>query len=126
MADVAIVGVGLHPFGRFPGKTALRMGADAARLALADAGLSWRDIQFAIGGSYEVDQPDAVVAEIGLTEVQFTNVYRARCRTRYASCRGQGRTPPTQTSRSHPRSLMVVRSGVQECRGPRPAKARTT
>src|SRR5215468_9398544 len=75
MADVAIVGVGLHPFGRFPGKTALRMGADAARLALADAGLSWRDIQFAVGGSYEVDQPDAVVAEIGLTGVQFTNVY---------------------------------------------------
>ncbi|MFD0852550.1 thiolase family protein, partial [Actinomadura adrarensis] len=28
-----------------------------------------------MGGSYEVDQPDAVVAELGLTGVQFTNVY---------------------------------------------------
>jgi acetyl-CoA acetyltransferase len=75
MSEVAIIGVGLHPFGRFPGKTALRMGAEAARLALADAGVSWTDIQFAVGGSYEVDQPDAVVAELGLTGVQFTNVY---------------------------------------------------
>lgn len=75
MSEVAIIGVGLHPFGRFPGKTALRMGAEAARRALADAGLEWTDIQFAVGGSYEVDQPDAVVAELGLTGVQFTNVY---------------------------------------------------
>jgi len=75
MPDVAIIGVGLHPFGRFPGKTALAMGAEAARAALADAGLSWTDIQFAVGGSYEVDQPDSVVAELGLTGIQFTNVY---------------------------------------------------
>ena len=34
MEDVAIVGVGLHPFGRFPGKTAIDMGADAIHSAL--------------------------------------------------------------------------------------------
>jgi len=73
--DVAIIGVGLHPFGRFPGKPALSMGAEAARAALADAGLTWADMQFAVGGSAEVDQPDAVVAELGLTGIQFTNVY---------------------------------------------------
>jgi acetyl-CoA acetyltransferase len=38
--DVAVIGVGLHPFGRFEGKTAMEMGADAIRLALADAGIS--------------------------------------------------------------------------------------
>ncbi|MEU6750853.1 thiolase family protein [Spirillospora sp. NPDC046719] len=75
MPDVAIIGVGIHRFGRFPGKPALAMGAEAARDALADAGLAWTDVQFAVGGSYEVDQPDAVVAELGLTGVQFTNVY---------------------------------------------------
>ena len=75
MPEVAIVGVGMHPFGRFPGKTALSMGAEAARAALADAGLSFADIQFAVGGSYEVDQPDAVVSDLGLTGLQFTNVY---------------------------------------------------
>jgi len=73
--DVAIIGVGLHPFGRFPGKPALGMAADAARAALADAGLTWADMQFAVGGSAEVDQPDAVVAELGLTGIQITNVY---------------------------------------------------
>jgi acetyl-CoA C-acetyltransferase len=73
--EVAIIGVGIHPFGRFPGKSALTMGAIAARSALADAGLAWTDMQFAVGGSSEVDQPDAVVADLGLTGIPFTNVY---------------------------------------------------
>ena len=75
MTDVAIIGVGIHPFGRFPGKPALSMATDAARMALEDAGVAWTDLGFAVGGSREVDQPDAVVAELGLTGVQFTNVY---------------------------------------------------
>src|ERR671935_3215152 len=73
--DVAIVGVGLHPFGRFPGVSGIDMGAIAIRRALADAGVEWRDIQFAFGGSYEVDNPDAVVALLGLTGIPFTDVY---------------------------------------------------
>ena len=51
------------------------MGAIAIRRALADAGVEWRDIQFAFGGSYEVDNPDAVVALLGLTGIPFTDVY---------------------------------------------------
>ena len=74
-ADVAIVGVGLHPFGRFSGVSGIEMGAVAIRRALADAGVEWRDIQFAFGGSYEVDNPDAVVALLGLTGIPFTDVY---------------------------------------------------
>jgi acetyl-CoA C-acetyltransferase len=73
--DVAIVGVGLHPFGRFPGVSAIEMGAVAIRRALADAGVEWRDIQFAFAGSNEVDNPDAVVALMGLTGIPFTDVY---------------------------------------------------
>ena len=73
--DVAIVGVGLHPFGRFAGVSGIDMGAIAIRRALADAGVEWRDIQFAFGGSYEVDNPDAVVALMGLTGIPFTDVY---------------------------------------------------
>ena len=74
MVDVAIVGVGLHPFGRFP-VSAIEMGAIAVRRALADAGVEWREIQFAFAGSYEVDNPDAVVALLGLTGIPFNNVY---------------------------------------------------
>jgi acetyl-CoA acetyltransferase len=73
--DVAIIGVGLHPFGRFGETTAIEMGAIAIRRALADAGVEWREIQFAYGGSYEVDNPDAVVALLGLTGIPFTDVY---------------------------------------------------
>jgi acetyl-CoA acetyltransferase len=73
--DVAIVGVGLHPFGRFPGMSGIDMGAVAIRRALADAGVEWKDIQFGFAGSYEVDNPDAVVALLGLTGIPFTNVY---------------------------------------------------
>ena len=49
MHDVAIIGVGLHPFGRFEGKTAMEMGVDAIGAAVTDAGLDWRDIQFGVG-----------------------------------------------------------------------------
>src|SRR5438034_2544325 len=73
--DVAIVGVGLHPFGRFGDVSGIEMGAVAIRRALTDAGIAWRDIQFAFGGSYEVDNPDAVVALMGLTGIPFTDVY---------------------------------------------------
>ena len=74
-ADVAIIGVGLHPFGRFPGKSAIEMGAAAARLAMKDAGLEWRDVQFAFGGSYEVDNPDSIVNQLGMTGIPFFNMY---------------------------------------------------
>lgn len=75
--DVAIIGVGLHPFGRFEGKTAMQMGVDAIRAALGDAGLEWKDIQFAVGGSWEVANPDAIVSLMGLTGLPFTNVFNA-------------------------------------------------
>jgi acetyl-CoA C-acetyltransferase len=73
--DVAIIGVGLHPFGRFGPKSAIDMGADAVRAALADAGIAWSDVQFAFGGSFEVDNPDAVTSRLGLTGIPFMDVY---------------------------------------------------
>jgi acetyl-CoA C-acetyltransferase len=75
MDDVAIIGVGLHPFGRFGSKSAIDMGADAIRAALADAGAEWRDVQVAFGGSFEVDNPDAVTGRLGLTGIPFMDVY---------------------------------------------------
>jgi acetyl-CoA acetyltransferase len=84
MEPVAIVGVGMHPFGRFPGKSAVAMGAEAVQLALADAGASWRDVQFAFGGSYEVDNPDTIVGLLGPTGIPFTNVYNG-CATAASS-----------------------------------------
>jgi acetyl-CoA C-acetyltransferase len=75
MHEVAIIGVGLHPFGRFAGKSAIDMGAEAIRTALRDAGADWKDVQFAFGGSFEVDNPDAVVGQLGCTGIPFMDVY---------------------------------------------------
>jgi acetyl-CoA acetyltransferase len=77
--DIAIVGVGLHPFGRFPERSALDLGLSAARQALSDAGLRWDDVQFAVGGSLGSTQgtsaaPDTMVGRLGLTGVPFVNV----------------------------------------------------
>src|SRR6476661_3975787 len=76
MNDVAIIGVGLHPFGRFD-KTAMEMGAEAIQFALTDARVDWKDIQFGFGGSHEVSNPDAVTRLVGLTGITFTNVFNA-------------------------------------------------
>lgn len=47
--EVAILGVGMHPWGKW-GKNFVEYGVKAARDALADAGLAWKDIQFVSGG----------------------------------------------------------------------------
>ena len=47
MRQVAIVGVGIHPFGRFGEKPWEEIGIVAAQEALQDAGLKWEDIQAA-------------------------------------------------------------------------------
>ena len=42
--DVAIVGIGMHPFGRHDGVTGMEQGAVAIRNACADAGVEWGDL----------------------------------------------------------------------------------
>jgi acetyl-CoA C-acetyltransferase len=72
--DVAIVGIGIHKFGRTEGVSGRAMGVHAAREALADAGLSWSDVQIAYGGSYSAGDADTLVSDLGLTGVPFINV----------------------------------------------------
>ncbi|TPG36454.1 thiolase family protein [Mycolicibacterium hodleri] len=73
--DVAIIGTGLHPFGRHGDKLALEMGADAAKDALADAGTEWSAVQTAFVGSYEVSNPDAITGWLGLTGIPVRGVF---------------------------------------------------
>jgi len=72
--EVAVVGAGIHPFGRHEGVTGLAMGAYAVRAALADAGVAWADVQFAYGGSEDAGNADTMVAELGPTGLPFVNV----------------------------------------------------
>jgi acetyl-CoA acetyltransferase len=79
-ADVAVVGLGIHPFGRHEGVSGLEMAAVAARGALGDAGVGWDDVDFAVGGSDAAGNADTSVAVLGLTGVPFINV-RNGCAT---------------------------------------------
>jgi acetyl-CoA acetyltransferase len=74
---VAIVGVGIHPFGRTPGKSGLQQGAFAARQALREAGVEWKQMQFGYGGSYSSGNADSLGNELGLTGAPFTNILNA-------------------------------------------------
>ena len=71
--DVAIVGIGMHPFGRHE-ISGMEQGAIAVRTACADAGINWQDVQFAVGGSMAAGNPDRMVSMLGLTGLQFVNV----------------------------------------------------
>ena len=74
MVDVAIVGIGMHAFGRHEGVTGMEQGAIAVRRAVANAGVEWKDMQFAFGGSRAAGDPDRMVSMLGLTGLQFINV----------------------------------------------------
>lgn len=72
--DVAIIGIGIHPFGRTEGVSGLEQGVVAARQALKDTSLEWSNMQFAYGGSSAAGKADTMVSKLGLTGLQFINV----------------------------------------------------
>lgn len=78
--DVCVVGGGTTRFGRHEDLTGLDLAEQAVREALGDAGLSWSDVDFAVGGSNVSGKPDSLVARLGLTGLPFTTV-RNGCAT---------------------------------------------
>lgn len=80
MSDVYIVGTDMIRFGRFPQRTVEDLGAEAALLALADAGLSIRDMQAVYCGN--LGQANGAVGQrilkqMGQTGVPVVNVANA-------------------------------------------------
>ncbi|MDT9699475.1 lipid-transfer protein [Streptomyces sp. P17] len=80
--DVAVLGVGLHPWGKW-GRRFVEYGAVAARAALADAGLEWRDVRSIVGadtvrGGYPGYVAGATFAKaLGWQGARVTSVYAA-------------------------------------------------
>ena len=74
MTELVVVGIGIHPFGRTDGASGLDQAAYATRQALRDAGVDWKDIGFAVGGTMDGGTPDTVVSQLGLTGLPFINV----------------------------------------------------
>jgi acetyl-CoA acetyltransferase len=68
-SDIAIIGVGIHPFGRYQDRSALEMGAVAIGRALRDAGVDWSGVGSLYAGSLEVANPEAVTGLTGMTGI---------------------------------------------------------
>jgi len=80
MSDVYILGIDMIKFGRYPEKNVRQLGAEAALLALEDAGLSIRDMEALYSGN--LMQANAMVGqgilqEIGQTGIAVTNCANA-------------------------------------------------
>ncbi|MFF4899155.1 lipid-transfer protein [Streptomyces sp. NPDC001068] len=81
-ADVAVLGAGMHPWGKW-GRGFVEYGAAAARAALADAGLRWQDVGSIVGadtvrGGYPGYVAGATFAKaLGWQGARVTSVYAA-------------------------------------------------
>ena len=100
MSDVYIMGVDMIKFGRFPEKTVPQLGAEAALMALDDAGLTIQDMQAMYCGN--LGQASSMVGQrvlqqIGQTGIGVVNcanacatgatAFREAWRSSYAHCR---------------------------------------
>ncbi|MEU1498700.1 lipid-transfer protein [Streptomyces sp. NPDC005732] len=80
--DVAVLGAGMHPWGKW-GHGFVAYGVAAARAALADAGVDWRDVDSVVGadtvrGGYPGHVAGATFARaLGWQGARVTSVYAA-------------------------------------------------
>jgi acetyl-CoA acetyltransferase len=81
--EVAILGVGMHPWGKW-GKNFVEYGVKAARNALADAGVKWQDVGFVSGAATMRCGYPGYVA--GATFAQALGWQGAEVNTSYAAC----------------------------------------
>ena len=81
--DVAVLGVGMHPWGKW-GRSFVSYGVHAAREALADAGVDWTDVGLVVGGETVRNGYGGYVA--GATFAQALGWNGARVATSYAAC----------------------------------------
>ncbi|MBB6627040.1 lipid-transfer protein [Nocardioides sp. KIGAM211] len=81
--DVAVLGVGMHPWGKW-GRPFTTYGVHAARAALADADVAWTDVDLVVGGETVRNGYGGYVA--GATFAQALGWNGARVATSYAAC----------------------------------------
>ena len=85
--QVAIVGMGLHPWGVWPEKSMAELGTYAIQNALADANLNWRQVDAMVAGAYlwmsqQAGVPGALMGTsittlLGRTGIPCSNVINA-------------------------------------------------
>ena len=82
-SDVAVLGVGMHPWGKW-GRPFTEYGVAAARAALDDAGIDWQAVDLVVGGETVRNGYAGYVA--GATFAQALGWNGARVATSYAAC----------------------------------------
>ncbi|CAA0105959.1 Uncharacterised protein [BD1-7 clade bacterium] len=81
--QIAVIGVGMHPWGKW-GNNFVEYGVKAARDALKDAGISWKDVDFISGAATMRCGYPGYVA--GATFAQALGWQGAEVNTSYAAC----------------------------------------
>lgn len=82
-SEVAILGAGMHPWGKW-GRNFVEYGVHAAREALKDAGVSWKQVEFVSGGATIRNGYPGFVA--GASIAQALGWQGAQVNTSYAAC----------------------------------------
>jgi len=81
--EVAVLGVGMHPWGKW-GRSFVEYGVAAARAALKDAGVAWKDVEFVAGGDTMRNGYPGYVA--GATFAQALGWTGAQVASTYGAC----------------------------------------
>ena len=78
--EVVVLGIGLHPFGRYPEKGLTQLGREAVAEALEDASVGWGKIQVAYFGHvyyHGMSLGEVSLRGLGLTGIPIVNVENA-------------------------------------------------
>jgi len=90
MREVAIIGIGIHPWGKFPEKSVHELNLEIAQAALKDANMEWKDVQGLFcgqdpwAGIQGMLAGSALAQNLGLTGIPVTNNYNACATGGYA------------------------------------------
>ena len=90
MRELAIIGIGIHPWGKFPEKSVHELNLEVAQMALKDANMDWTDIQALFAGQdpwagiQGMLSGNVLAQDLGMTGIPVTNNYNACATGGYA------------------------------------------
>jgi len=90
MTELAIIGIGIHPWGKFPEMSVHQLNLEVAQMALKDANMEWTDIQALFAGQdpwagiQGMLSGNVLAQDLGMTGIPVTNNYNACATGGYA------------------------------------------
>jgi acetyl-CoA acetyltransferase len=90
MTELAIIGIGIHPWGKFPEMSVHHLNLEVAQMALKDANMEWTDIQALFAGQdpwagiQGMLSGNVLAQDLGMTGIPVTNNYNACATGGYA------------------------------------------